>query len=209
MSHRCFTHSSGVHARRPTSRSPRGSKAGTQQHTSGILGSAWIHREGVMDLARVPEITPARFDVTDVAGFKAHLTEHGYAVVKYVPLPLTGLVQLSARPALERPSQAPARTMTTARRLQGGAYTRGACMCPRAALAPLRGHRAGPRAHAAEQARGLEAQRPEDVDARHRREGPRAAVRKRRDDVHSALRGHVVRAHAAWHRRRLCRPLMS
>ena len=35
-----------------------------------------------MDLASVPEITPTRFDVTDVAGFKAHLTEHGFAVVK-------------------------------------------------------------------------------------------------------------------------------
>jgi hypothetical protein len=35
-----------------------------------------------MDLASVPEISPERFDVTDVAGFKAHLTEHGYAVVK-------------------------------------------------------------------------------------------------------------------------------
>ena len=35
-----------------------------------------------MDLALVPEITPTRFDVADVDGFKAHLTEHGYAVVK-------------------------------------------------------------------------------------------------------------------------------
>jgi hypothetical protein len=35
-----------------------------------------------MDLTSVPEISPIRFDVTDVAGFKAHLTEHGYAVVK-------------------------------------------------------------------------------------------------------------------------------
>jgi hypothetical protein len=34
-----------------------------------------------MELAAVPEITPQRFDVTDVAGFKAHLTEHGFAVV--------------------------------------------------------------------------------------------------------------------------------
>lgn len=33
----------------------------------------------------MPEITPTRFDVADVAGFKAHLTEHGYAVVKCVP----------------------------------------------------------------------------------------------------------------------------
>jgi hypothetical protein len=37
-----------------------------------------------MDRASIPEITPVRFDVTDVVGFKSHLTTHGYAVVKYV-----------------------------------------------------------------------------------------------------------------------------
>jgi len=30
-----------------------------------------------MDISDIPEITPERFPVEDVAGFKAHLTEHG------------------------------------------------------------------------------------------------------------------------------------
>ena len=35
----------------------------------------------------LPELIPERFDVQDVAGFKAHLTEHGYACVKNAASP--------------------------------------------------------------------------------------------------------------------------
>ena len=35
----------------------------------------------------VLEVSPVRFDVADVAGFKAHLDEHGYACVKEAASP--------------------------------------------------------------------------------------------------------------------------
>ena len=38
-------------------------------------------------MMHIPEITPERFDVEDVAGFKAHLTEHGYACVREAASP--------------------------------------------------------------------------------------------------------------------------
>ena len=53
------------------------------QRESASLGSAYTPGT-VMDRASIPEITPVRFHVSDVVGFKSHLTEHGYAVVKYV-----------------------------------------------------------------------------------------------------------------------------
>ena len=44
---------------------------------SGGTTPLWPETAQEMDISDIPEITPERFPVEDVAGFKAHLTEHG------------------------------------------------------------------------------------------------------------------------------------